>query len=158
TTAKGGFVVAPAGWAGQCLNPLCHDHDDCYGKECIPGVCFFGVISESCDFVLLDSANSQCAPHWSDCGVGCQSIIGIIDGLVAEELVTPSPRQEACAIYELSCSGGCVNQCCCGCGNGSIDPGEQCDGSNLNGETCQSRGFACGGTLTCSSCSFDTSG
>ncbi len=42
------------------------------------------------------------------------------------------------------------------CGNGAIDPGEQCDGVNLNGATCASRGFV-SGTLSCSaSCTFET--
>jgi len=42
------------------------------------------------------------------------------------------------------------------CGNGALDPGEQCDGINLNGATCASRGFA-SGTLSCSSsCTFST--
>jgi hypothetical protein len=43
------------------------------------------------------------------------------------------------------------------CGNGNIDSGEECDGSNLGGQTCASRGYA-GGTLTCNSnCTFNTS-
>ncbi|MFN2425147.1 MAG: M12 family metallo-peptidase [Candidatus Binatia bacterium] len=43
------------------------------------------------------------------------------------------------------------------CGNGVLDPGEQCDGVNLGGATCTSRGFA-GGTLSCSTtCTFNTS-
>lgn len=41
------------------------------------------------------------------------------------------------------------------CGNGQINSGEQCDGSNLNGESCTTLGFS-GGSLSCSSCSFDT--
>ena len=42
------------------------------------------------------------------------------------------------------------------CGNGTIDPGEQCDGGNLNGGTCSGQGFA-GGTLSCSTtCTFNT--
>jgi len=45
-----------------------------------------------------------------------------------------------------------------GCGDGMIDPGEYCDGENLNGETCESLGYV-GGTLTCSEyCNFDPSG
>lgn len=40
------------------------------------------------------------------------------------------------------------------CGNNLIDSGEVCDGSNLNGETCISRGYG-SGTL---SCSLDCSG
>lgn len=45
-----------------------------------------------------------------------------------------------------------------GCGNGKIDPNEQCDGANLNGFTCESLGNA-GGTLACDpvTCTFDTS-
>ncbi len=42
------------------------------------------------------------------------------------------------------------------CGDGVIDGTEQCDGSNLGGQTCQSMGFI-GGVLACSpSCQFDT--
>ena len=44
------------------------------------------------------------------------------------------------------------------CGNGTIDAGEQCDGANLGGATCQSVGFG-SGTLACGpGCTFDTSG
>ena len=43
------------------------------------------------------------------------------------------------------------------CGNGVIDQGEQCDGSNLAGQTCSSRGYT-GGTLSCNStCTINTS-
>src|SRR5258706_526458 len=44
------------------------------------------------------------------------------------------------------------------CGNGVIDPGEVCDGGNLNGQSCSSQGFS-GGALSCDpSCSsFNTS-
>lgn len=46
---------------------------------------------------------------------------------------------------------------CEACGNGTIDAGEACDGSNLNGQTCATQGFAVG-TLGCTSgCSLDTS-
>jgi hypothetical protein len=44
------------------------------------------------------------------------------------------------------------------CGNGTVDPGEQCDLHALNGQTCALQGFA-GGTLACApGCVFDTSG
>lgn len=45
------------------------------------------------------------------------------------------------------------------CGNGVIDPGELCDGPNLNGETCATVTMNAmpGGTLGCSlGCNFDT--
>jgi hypothetical protein len=45
------------------------------------------------------------------------------------------------------------------CGNGAIDPGEQCDGNNLGGESCVDHGFD-GGVLACDPivCVYDTSG
>ncbi|MDG2305486.1 MAG: hypothetical protein P8R42_12730 [Candidatus Binatia bacterium] len=44
------------------------------------------------------------------------------------------------------------------CGNGAIDGVEQCDGAQLNGQSCQNRGFD-GGTLRCNNvCSFDEGG
>lgn len=43
-----------------------------------------------------------------------------------------------------------------GCGNGVIDDGEQCDGTELNSQSCGSYGFAAG-TLSCTSdCKYDT--
>lgn len=38
--------------------------------------------------------------------------------------------------------------CCPVCGNKIIDAGEDCEGSNLNGQTCQTQGYD-GGTLSC---------
>ncbi|MBM4396620.1 MAG: hypothetical protein FJ087_13150 [Deltaproteobacteria bacterium] len=44
-----------------------------------------------------------------------------------------------------------------GCGNGQIDPGEECDGSQLGGKSCNSLGYFGGGTLACRAwCRFDT--
>lgn len=65
---------------------------------------------------------------------------------------------DACTIDSCNeAAGGCVNTPLCG--NGTIDSfcGELCDGTDLNGETCQSRGFPGGGTLLCgANCVFDT--
>ena len=75
------------------------------------------------------------------------------------------------ACKTLSSSGGevgvygltsCVGHTCGAastpvCGNGVVETGESCDGTNLNGASCTSQGFG-GGTLSCnSSCGFDTS-
>jgi hypothetical protein len=45
-----------------------------------------------------------------------------------------------------------------GCGDGTISPGEQCDGADLQGFDCVSLGLS-GGTLLCDpiTCTFDTS-
>ncbi len=51
--------------------------------------------------------------------------------------------------------GSCVDSRLCG--NAVINPGEQCDGSDVGGADCTSQGFD-GGTLSCSdSCRLDTS-
>lgn len=44
------------------------------------------------------------------------------------------------------------------CGDGEVEPGEQCDGDDLQGFDCASLGLS-GGTLACDpiTCSFDTS-
>ena len=42
------------------------------------------------------------------------------------------------------------------CGDNILDAGEECDGSDLGGATCNGEGFA-GGTLGCSACVLDTS-
>jgi hypothetical protein len=47
------------------------------------------------------------------------------------------------------------------CGNGALDPGESCDGTNLGAENCATTtmGARPGGVLACSpSCTFDTNG
>ncbi len=70
---------------------------------------------------------------------------------------SPPPSADASAGgsgYGGSGSTSCNN-------NNTLDPGEMCDGSQLNGETCQSltMGTRPGGQLKCSSsCNFDTSG
>lgn len=63
----------------------------------------------------------------------------------------------------LGCSSDCLSldtsACTTPCGNGDIDEGESCDGTNLDGASCTDiEGFV-GGTLGCSNaCEFDTSG
>jgi hypothetical protein len=66
----------------------------------------------------------------------------------------------------LSCSSSCqLNTAACiaptppaTCGNGTIDSGENCDGTNLGGATCASLVHGYTGNLSCdSTCQFDTS-
>ena len=43
------------------------------------------------------------------------------------------------------------------CGNGVVDGGEMCDGGNLAGHSCVSRGFHAGSLSCTASCELDTS-
>lgn len=57
-----------------------------------------------------------------------------------------------CTINPTGCVGRIAD-----CGNGTIDPGESCDLTQLNNETCSSQGFT-GGTLKCGyDCKLDSS-
>ena len=69
-------------------------------------------------------------------------------GTFGDSSLNPDPRDvlDASACTSLTC------------GDGEADPGEQCDGADLNGKTCDLLGFK-GGPLACTpSCQFDTSG
>ncbi|MEW6295496.1 MAG: hypothetical protein AB1467_04355 [Candidatus Diapherotrites archaeon] len=74
---------------------------------------------------------------------------GINSLLVCAE--DPSNNKECADAIEVTYAPPAV------CGNGTIEGTEQCDGINLNDQSCQSLGFD-SGTLYCSSdCTFDTS-
>lgn len=79
-----------------------------------------------------------CPIGWTDCGSIC-----------CDDAVEYCDSSSTCAPLSY-------------CGDGFADTGppnfEECDGGDLNGETCQSLGYAGGGTLSCQFCSFDTSG
>ncbi len=50
-----------------------------------------------------------------------------------------------------------INATVSGCGDGVVQGSEQCDGSNLNSQSCATQSFL-GGTLSCdSNCNFNTS-
>ncbi len=55
---------------------------------------------------------------------------------------------------------GSPSSCSPTCGDGMIIGAEQCDGSNLGGQTCLTRGFPGGGALACSptTCTYVTTG
>ncbi len=77
-------------------------------------------------------------------GVECADLVGFIGGQLA--------CAADCSVFDTT---ACIPD---PCGNDTLDAGETCDGTALNGETCQSQGFA-SGTLACAGdCSgYDTS-
>ena len=78
------------------------------------------------------------------------------DGLcLIQEYSCVDPNNSDGSFYTevFGCSGDCVDGACINdgsrCGNHSVDSGEVCDGTNLNGKTCESKGYS-SGTLKCS--------
>ncbi len=87
------------------------------------------------------AARSQTAPRRAD-----------VD--VFRFVCNPNPPGQACGTIATTTTTTIPPTC----GDGTVDPGEQCDGTDLAGETCLSRGFA-GGTLACApGCTLDESG
>lgn len=110
-------------------------------SQCADNFCGDGIVngSDECD----------CGNQGVNCTaaqLGNQSCVGL--GFDGGALACNSPNN--CG-YDTT---GCYE-----CGDGNVDPGEQCDGGNLDGESCTTQGFGGGGSLGCnSSCGFDTSG
>ena len=52
------------------------------------------------------------------------------------------------------CTASCTfnTQACTLCGNGAVNAGEQCDGANVNGQSCQSLGFSAGSLFSAFVC------
>ncbi len=87
-----------------------------------------------------------------------------ISGTVLREYFCQSSHiqsQQITCPQGYPCTNGACNPIEPTCGNGIIESGEQCDGTNFGGQTCQSLGFTGGGTLQCSigpnGCQFNTS-
>ncbi|MEQ8277407.1 MAG: hypothetical protein RMA76_02635 [Deltaproteobacteria bacterium] len=98
-----------------------------------------------------------------DCGM-CGN--GIIEGNEICDSQAIPPDRFRCDDWgylpggEIACKPDCTpNFSACRhsvCGDGNVEGTEMCDAANLNGATCESRGFA-GGTLGCNACTFDES-
>ena len=128
--------------------------------------------------VLIISAS--CSPGGSSSGDGAEAVCG--NGILedGEECDGTDMGNATCASLgygdgDLECTSECRMDTsgCTGngtgnnansggqsvCGNGVLEDGEECDGSDLGGATCQSMGFTGGGELSCTaSCTLDTSG
>ncbi len=122
--------------------------------------------------IKLFHAASAASPQWTE--IGYQNVFAAEYGTHAWTLTLPTGSLQAvrAVISRAGMTGGAcpsagvrdlddlvfaVSSIAPVCGNGIVELGEACDGSNLGGQTCASQGYG-GGTLSCtSSCTFNTS-
>ncbi len=127
----------------------------------------------SCATLQLGSGTLRCTQSCTFDTSGCQEQPvcgnGVVEG--TEQCDGNALGGRTCANIgqgftggTLTCNPNCtLNTTGCtkaaSCGNGIIEAGEQCDGNNFGGATCQTFGYA-GGALRCdpASCQLDTSG
>lgn len=95
------------------------------------------------------------------CGDGMVSFMEVCDG---NNLDGQTCQTQGFAAGTLACSSDCHSFDTSGCpplpscGDGLLNGGEQCDGNNLGGHTCQTQGFDLGQLACTPQCTFDTSG
>jgi hypothetical protein len=97
----------------------------------------------------------------SSCGDGVVSLIEACDGTAfngdtCTSLGFGSGNLACAADCAAVDTSGCVALPTCG--NGVLDPVEQCDGADLGGVTCQSQGFDSGNVTCAATCTVDVSG
>lgn len=124
----------------------------CAGDElCHEGACVTDCSEAPCEgLTYCDADTSLCLP-------GCE----YDEQCGANEVCDFGTHDCVCDFDSVPCGDECIwegEPCADNCGNGVIDPGEACDGSNVDSYDCADFGFT-GGTLGClGDCSdFDTS-
>lgn len=162
-------------------NASCHfDLSDCEGTgpECGDGV---REGSEACDETDLNgqtcldrgfesgqlACSASCAFDTSGCeGAGPECGNGQVEADEAcdgNNLAGQSCESLGFDSGTLACSADCtVDSSDCEstmseCGNGMVEAGEECDGGDLDGQTCRSQGFDSGQLRCASGCQLDTS-
>ncbi len=136
-------------------------------------------IEETCDDGNLlngDGCSATCITESGYACTGAPSVCSVVSSC-GDGVITPAVEQ--CDDGNTASGDGCAASCtvesgfaCLGqpsvcspvsaCGNGVVESGEQCDGSDLGGNSCLTYGFQAG-TLACAanctvdttSCSFD---
>ncbi len=158
---------------GACVAPAetCNGRDDnCDGVvdngfACAAGAT--GACTTACGSTGRRTCLGSCA--WDACAPPAETCNGADDNCNAtcDEGFTCCARstRDCSALGFVSGTATCRADCggwdttgCSNCGNRMRDGTEQCDGADLGGATCASRGFG-GGALRCASnCAYDTAG
>jgi len=135
----------------RITNATCRTTASCVGNE----FCLFSLAS------LTNSHASRCNTAGYNIDICCNSTIAVGPGLgVCGDGITNVPNNvgfnEQCDDGNLVAGDGCSPTCTYECGDGVLDSDnsdsagyeEDCEGLNLNGESCSSLGWT-GGSLSC---------
>ena len=146
------------------FDPTCLTHD-CYVWKSNDGYCSdrnAGLLT--CDRTSCETSDASCT-----CGNDADTLdSGEVCDYNADGVIIKSDSSTCLSLTGNDGTLGCKSDCSdydetmCTCGNGDIDDGEECDGSNLDGKTCASisiDGPENKGTLLCNpeTCKFDVS-
>jgi hypothetical protein len=143
-----------ASCGGYCGNGVVDSDEDCDGSNLDAQTC----ISQGWDGgALICSACSFNTSACYDCTANVSQQCNSGDVYWYDSCGIPGGVADDCTLSEVCNNTSASTAVCEGfCGNGVVDPDEDCDGSNLDSQTCISQGWD-GGALSCSSCSFNTS-
>jgi len=159
TNACGDGYVGP----GELCDDGNQNNDDSCTTDCGPASCGDGVVQppETCDEAGDNSETGSCLPSCIEASCGDQLIHEGVETCDSDNIGRQSCEDLGFSGGVLLCAADCMDydtSNCYACGDGALDPGEQCDGAMLDGETCLTQEFD-DGTLACSElCTFDTSG
>ena len=144
------FVGAPINCVQRTcsgLNYFCGTWSDGCGSSLNCGVCNSGFFCDAAGQCISNSCTPKVPP----------TLLGVCGSFTCGTAANGTCGQVNCG----TCGAGfsCNNQtqlCVTTCGNGIVNSGEQCDGTNLSGQTCVSQGFTSGTLLCNSNCQFNT--
>ena len=115
----------------------------------------------ACEAPAVRPVEEECANSLDDDGDGridcLDPVCSALPHCVSIEICANHRDDDRDGLIDCSDDDCDPDPLCMPCGNGAIDVDEDCDGRNLAHKDCTSLGFL-GGTLSCASCKFVTSG
>jgi len=144
-TLLGGATCVSLGYGGgrlACTSICTFDYSGCTppsGWTCNPSLFHDGTCDCGCGVPDLDCPNNGTVAACVVCNDAGSCGTGACPGNI-------DPTNTAACVIPPNC------------GNAVIDPGEQCDGTNLNGKSCASVGFTRGALACTPYCTLDASG